>query len=141
MLDFEADTGVTLGAGNAVATWADDAGGNDLTASGDPQLVPNSLNGHPTIAFDGVDDFLDRANPTGLPSGDSDRAAFVVVRFNAAANGGGIGYGDGANLELFSLAVELDGTLENKNFGTANDINTGFDGCLLYTSPSPRDRG
>ncbi len=79
----KADSGVTTNSTGFVETWADQSGNhNDATQSDDtlkPALVPNGINGKPVIRFDGVNDYLDVANGTGLDI-TGDIASFAVIR-------------------------------------------------------------
>ncbi len=62
VLWLRADLGVTLQGSNAVSNWADQSGnGNDASQAGpgqQPIWTPNSVNGLPTINFDGANDLL-----------------------------------------------------------------------------------
>jgi len=109
----EADTGVTVAEGTSDVTgWADQSGqGNDLVndpavATSTPALVADALNGQPVIAFDGIDDILERtADITGLPAGDADRTIYVVVQYDSTGYGG-VAYGNGGvDNEAFGLVV------------------------------------
>ena len=108
VLHLEADSGVTVtDMTTDVVTWADQsAQGNDLTAAGAPQLVADTLNGQPVIAFDGVDDILQRtADVLGLPAGDADRTMFLVVSYDSEGFGGAAYGNAGVTNEVFGLIV------------------------------------
>jgi MYXO-CTERM domain-containing protein len=108
VLHLEADSGVTVtDMTTDVVTWADQsAQGNDLTAAGAPQLVADALNGQPVIAFDGIDDVLQRtADIMGLPAGDADRTMFLVVRYDSEGFGGAAYGNAGVSNEVFGLIV------------------------------------
>jgi hypothetical protein len=67
---LSADSGVSLGANNAVTQWADQSGNANNALQGDetmaPLLVPSALNGLPVLRFDGVNDFMDVADADSL---------------------------------------------------------------------------
>ena len=125
VLHLEADNGVTTAMGTTdVTDWADQsAQANDLTAAGAPQLVADAVNGEAAIAFDGVDDTLERlANVMGLPAGDADRTMYIVVNYDSAGYGG-VSYGtDGVLNEVFGLIVAPNGNLTVQGWGVANDF-------------------
>jgi glucose/arabinose dehydrogenase len=117
---FETDRGVTA-SGEQVTGWPDASGqGNDLLAVGNPTLEAGRLNGQDTVAFDGVDDALVDATPTGLPAGDADRTMFAVVRYDTVGFGG-VGYGNNRANEAFTLGVNDAGELTLQGWGSAND--------------------
>jgi glucose/arabinose dehydrogenase len=117
---FETDRGVTA-SGQQVTGWPDASGqGNDLVAVGGPTLAPATLNGQDTVVFDGVDDALVDATPTGLPAGDADRTMFAVVSYDTVGFGG-VGYGNNRGNEAFTLGVNDEGVLTLQGWGSAND--------------------
>ena len=81
---LRADKGVTDVAG-AVSSWNDQSGNFNNAAQADntrrPVVVPNAINGHPAIRFDGGDDSLVAASsPTLAIVGDI--STFFVVKFD-----------------------------------------------------------
>lgn len=121
VLHLEADDGV-LADTAGVTGWLDQSGrGNHFLGSGGPTLVTSGgPNGQPYIAFDGVDDRMQRSPPfSGFPVAAEDRTAFLVVRYHAGGYGG-FGYGspvdnqafclttDGANLTLYGYGAAYD---------------------------------
>jgi PKD repeat protein len=85
---LKADAGVTL-AGNAVAQWADQSGNNRLatqsTASRQPLLVNNALNGKPALSFNGTGQYLRFDLPVNGLSG----MTMILVAANSANRTGG----------------------------------------------------
>ena len=138
------------------------------TVDADPASVPTTVFPAASPTYTGLGDLLDPASPVSLEPGDTFDVIYVVnVRPN---NGGGLtntvepvatalGFGafeifqtDGTgeryaaddSAELFPIVVPSI-SLE-KSISLIDDTNgNGFtdpgDTCLLYTSPSPRDRG
>ena len=124
VLHLEADSGVTTAMGTTdVTDWADQsAQGNNLTATGAPQLVADAVNGEAAIAFDGVDDTLERlADVMGLPAGDADRTMYLVVNYDSVGYGGAAYGTDGVLNEVFGLIVAPNGNLTVQGWGPAND--------------------
>jgi glucose/arabinose dehydrogenase len=122
-----ADQGVTTSNGN-VTGWADQSGqGNDLTASGDPVLVQDGINGQPVISLDGNGDKLARNSAlNGLPSGDQNRTMFVVTKYDGASAYAGTAFGNGASNEAFGLVVNGgSGKLTVQGWGSGNDLVSG----------------
>jgi len=95
VVHLEADAGVSV-KGDRVKGWADQSGlGNDLTASGDPQLMGGVLNGRPVIDFDGKGDKLERtASLNRLPARNADRTVYLVANYRSTGYGG-FSYGTG----------------------------------------------
>jgi hypothetical protein len=126
-LHLESDTGVNTN-GSQVTAWLDQtANSNDLSASGEPQLVSSGgPNDTPFLRFDGIDDKLERTAPlTGFPTGGSERTVFFVTRYVSGVYGG-FAYGTAADGEAFGLVT--DGTyLTIQGFGASNN----------YPSPEP----
>src|SRR3990172_6088908 len=85
---LKADAGVTL-AGTAVSQWADQSGNSrnatQGTASSQPTLVSNALNGKPALSFDGVNDFMTFTFPVNGLTG----VTLVLVGANSADKNGG----------------------------------------------------
>jgi len=130
VLRFEADAGVsTVGATNEVSSWSDQSGqGNNLTAAGNPQLIPSALNGQAVIAFDGAGDLLERVTTlNGLPTGNSDRTIYSVVNY-VSTGYGGVAYGTAALNQTFGLIVDPLGNLMVQGWGVANDFDSGIAG-------------
>ncbi len=125
VLRLDAQNGVTTN-GNTVTGWTDLSGrGNNLIASGNPQLVANGLNGLPVITLDGVDDKLTRTlTLNGLPANGKSRSIFVVAKYDS--NGyGGFTYGDNANNQAFGTVVGPNGNLFVQGWAGANDFDSG----------------
>jgi glucose/arabinose dehydrogenase len=121
VLRLDADNGVTT-SGNLVTGWNDlSASGNNLTGTGNPQLITGGLNGRNTIAFDGDGDSLQRlSNITGLPTSNSDRTVFVVANYDSVGNGG-FTYGQASRGKAFGLVVNGGGKLGVQGWGSAAD--------------------
>jgi glucose/arabinose dehydrogenase len=128
---FEADSGVTLN-GTTVTSWADQSVmANHLTASGNPQILSNALNGNPIIDFDGNGDKLERIlNLNGLPAGNANRSMFLVASYRSTGYGGfAYGHGEGpphSCNEVFGLIVAPNGNLMVQ--GWCDDFNSGDPG-------------
>lgn len=133
VLHLEADTGVTTAVESSTVTgWADQSGqGNNLTASGNPQLVANGLNGEDIISFDGSGDILERlSSVNGLPAGNADRTVYAVVKYDGTGYGG-VSFGTNAINEAFSLIVAPNGNLMIQGWGNANDFDSGVAGTSM----------
>ena len=129
----EADAGVTTAVESSTVTgWADQSGqGNNLAASGNPQLIANGLNGEAIISFDGSGDILERLTAvSGLPAGNTDRTVYTVVRYDDTGYGG-ISYGSNAINEAFGLIVAPNGNLMIQGWGNANDFDSGVAGSNM----------
>ena len=115
---WKASYGVSESAG-AVQSWPDLSGnGGTLTAiSGAPAFVPNGLNGSPVISLDGVDDSLGSATVAGLPTGNTDRTIFAVMRFDSAGVGG-FSWGAAGSNQTFGLCVATNGNYMVQRWGT-----------------------
>ncbi|WP_416398122.1 LamG-like jellyroll fold domain-containing protein [Allohahella sp. A8] len=112
VMRVEADSGVTFSSGTSVSQWDDLSGnGNHLiVGGGTPTLNASSTpSGAPSIAFDGVDDYLNRENSTavitGLPTAAADRTIFMLVRFTAAGTFSGFTYGTPTTNQVFGLVT------------------------------------
>jgi hypothetical protein len=86
LLQLKADAAnVTLGAGNVVSQWSDISGLNNHfsqpATSRQPLWVDSTLNGHPTIRFDGNSDWL-QATDAGLNVADRTQFTFFAVTYN-----------------------------------------------------------
>jgi len=128
---LEADSGVST-SGSTVTSWADQSVmANDLTATGNPQLINSALNGNPVIDFDGSGDKLERVlNLNGLPAGNSDRTVYLVTNYRGRGYGG-FAYGRGVGPpyscnEVFGLIVAPNGNLMAQ--GWCNDFDSGDSG-------------
>jgi MYXO-CTERM domain-containing protein len=133
VLHVEADSGVTTQANTIDVTgWADQSGqGNDLTGSGNPQLIAGALNGEAIISFDGVNDIVERlADVSGLPAGNTDRTMYTVVKYDSLGYGG-VAYGAPAANETFGLIVGPLGTLFVQGWVATNDFNSGVAGTNM----------
>lgn len=77
--------------GSSVTSWADQSGnGNDALAPSTtqrPVLMPNTLNGHPILQFDGMDDVLVVADAPGL---DPATGSYLYVAVGGWVNTSGI---------------------------------------------------
>lgn len=108
--------------GSAVSTWRDGSGGGcDLTVSGgSPTLSATAVNGRPAVVFDGVDDSMASAGVGGLPTGNTNRSMFAVVRYDS--NGvGGFTWGTNTNNAAFGLVVSSAGNAMVQRWGTSFD--------------------
>ncbi len=124
VLRLESDGGV-LADSAGVSAWLDQSGReNHFLAGGGPALVTSGgPNGQPFVAFDGVDDRMERTPPiSGFPIASADRTAFLVARYHAGAYGG-FSYGSPVDNQAFCLAT--DGTnLTLYAYGPAYDFVT-----------------
>ncbi len=122
-----ANEGVTASGADVVSNWSD-ASGNDndvIPVGSGPTRVPGALNGNDIVSFDGVDDSLGRTGFVGLPTGDSDRTIFMVVRYDS--NGwGGFTYGQHSCNKAFGLGVAKNGALAVQ--GWCNDVSAAVAG-------------
>ncbi|MEL7038730.1 MAG: PQQ-dependent sugar dehydrogenase [Cyanobacteria bacterium J06592_8] len=128
VLQLDGSSATTDGSG-IVTGWTDLSGtGNDLTSiGGDPTLVTNALNGHNVIRLDGDGDKLERLVNVNLPSGNADRAVFMVVQYNGTGDGG-FSYGQGSRDRTFGVMVGKDGDLRVKAWGNSGDADSNVDG-------------
>ncbi len=119
----EADSGVTT-SGSTVTAWNDQSGlGNDLTAAGNPQLLPAAINGRPAVDFDGSGDKAERtATLGGFAAGNSDRTMYAVLRYDSTGFGG-VAYGNDSCNETFGLIVAPTGRLMVQ--GWCDDFDSG----------------
>ena len=122
VLQLESDLGIAATSTTVIA-WADQSGsGLDLVGVGDPQLLPNILNGLPVIDFDGTDDRLQRlANITALPAGATDRTVVMLAKYDGGSFGG-FAYGDTNTNNAFGLMIDQFGQLVVQGWGAANDF-------------------
>jgi glucose/arabinose dehydrogenase/uncharacterized beta-barrel protein YwiB (DUF1934 family) len=107
---LEADQGVATD-GDTVTGWTDQSSaGIDLSASGDPTLVQDGLNGQPVVSLDGGSDgdgdkLVRTGDLTGLPSGDQDRTMVVVTKYDSTDAWVGTAFGNGDDNQAFGLVV------------------------------------
>lgn len=131
VLHLESDFGITEVAG-LVSLWADQSGaGNDLTGSGDPQLLTSfGPNGQDFIALDGNGDKLDQLLClSALQVANSDRTVFLIARYNNSAVDAGFSYGNAADNRAFGLTVDgSSGSLTVQGYGATNDQVSGTTG-------------
>ena len=129
VLYLEADIGVVANGSNVVSEWDDQSGsGNDLTASGDPTLVSDVLNGHPVIDFDGVGDVLSRTSGVAdLPTGSGDRTVYLVANYRGTGYGG-FAFGTQSTNQTFGLVVDPSGDLMIQGWGAGHDFDSGVPG-------------
>lgn len=77
---LKSDVGVTKDGSNLVSNWADQSGnGNDVaqaTGTKQPLWVDNQHNAKPTIRFDGIDNFMQKAT---YASGDLAQTNFIFI--------------------------------------------------------------
>jgi PKD repeat protein len=96
---LRADTGVTLN-GNNIVTWLDASSNNlvvtQTAAASQPILVPNSINGFPSLSFDGGDIF----NISNFPFSNYANCFVVAKKTNAAVNHGNVISAGNLELEL-----------------------------------------
>lgn len=79
------------------------------------------------VNFDGVDDYIIKVSPSGLPTGASSRTMSMWVKIeNISAGQIFGGYGDDANAQNFQIGTDLtDGSmLQFFGWGTGNDYET-----------------
>lgn len=124
VLHLEADAGV-LTDSLGVAGWLDQSGiSNHFVAAGGPtHEALGGPNGQPYVAFDGLDDKMERTPPfSGFPTGNSSRTAFLVASYYAGAYGG-FGYGTPMDNQAFCLTTN-GSQLTLYGFGPAYDFAT-----------------
>ena len=127
VLYLEADAGVSTTGVGQVTEWFDQSPRqNHLTAAGAPTLIPGSLNGLPTISFDGNDDKLERVTALmGMAEGNEDRSVVLLARYNS--NGfGGLVYGVPECTRAFGTVVDNVGNLAVQ--GWCNDLQSSTEG-------------
>ncbi len=130
VLRLDAEAGVTTSTGTTVASWIDQTGrGNDLFASGDPELLTAALNGYDVIRLDGSGDKLQgiASLAGGLPGGASNRSIFVVARYDGGGYGG-FTYGAPSLNRTFGPSVSPTGNLSAQGWGAVNDFDSGVSG-------------
>ena len=116
---LKADAEVT--GGSAVTDWADQSGGgNDFSQSDSdlrPSLTAEAINFNPAIDFDGSVDRLEDDDGESYIEGNDALSTFVAVD------------SDDATEDKYIFLTSSDSSLAEAPWS-----------CLLYTSPSPRDR-
>ena len=128
-LESGGDCGVETDVQGKVSTFFDLSGeGNDLTALGNPALVPGSPGGPPFLELDGNGDALERTEELhGLPGGGEERTLIAAVRYRSSRFGG-ITYGapgnpcDSLGNRVFGLAVNGGGNLTVQGWCPENDF-------------------
>lgn len=127
VLHLEADSGVTTTGNNLVTQWLDQSiRQNDLVSNVSPSLVPGVLNGQPVIAFDGVDDQLERVSDLmAMPAGNADRSIVMLARYDSTGFGG-FAYGNNSCNQAFGAAVDKAGKLTVQ--GWCTDFKSGTEG-------------
>ena len=127
VLHLESHPGQLLTHGDTVIQWLDASGfDNHLDAVGDPQRLPEALNGWDTVAFDGQGDRLEKVSGlSGLPGFNSDRTLFAVVHYQDEGFGG-VTYGAtdaaGPCNRAFGLVVDNHGDLTVQGWCLGNDF-------------------
>ena len=135
-LTVDAVTGVLV---NDTDADIDDALTAALVADVSNGVLSLSVDGSfvytPSTSFTGTDTFSYRAND----GRDDSDVAIVTLQVNSATNQVPLALADSYNVEYETeLSVdEISGLLANDTDADVNDVLI----CLLYTSPSPRDRG
>jgi hypothetical protein len=143
---YAADEGVSVGTGDVVTGWADQSGqGNDLTATGDPLVKHDTLNGNQVLSFDGDGDALVRTDTlNGLPSGSADRTVMYVVNYQSSPSwGGGIDYGAANCNQAFGLIVhdsqlQVHGWCDDFTADTSADV--GPNGWMTHSAVLAADQ-
>lgn len=111
----------------SLQTWSDSSGhalhGTQATTTRRPTVVANSLNGYPTVSFDGVDDYLGFANY--CLNSMSDGEAFIVLKASSAM--------PAAANALWSPGNSFTGSYPD----TAGQISENFGRNALYSIGSP----
>jgi PKD repeat protein len=99
---LRADTGLTLN-GNSIETWLDASANNfsvsQSTLSSQPTLIANSINGSPSVSFDGNDIF----NISNFPFSSNVNCFVVAKKTNAAVSHGNIISAGTFELEMQTL--------------------------------------
>lgn len=125
---FVGDSGVST-IGNTVTGWNDHSGsGNNLSVTNDaPKILHSELNGHDVISFDGVNDALGRTGAVNLPTGNSNRSVFMLVRYGDNDTGG-FQYGNPSSNQAFGLQIAQTGRVSVDGYGANNDYRAGVVG-------------
>lgn len=124
VLHLASDSGISV-TDNIVSAWIDQSNsGNDLISVGDPVLVPDVLNGHPVIDFDGNLDQLARSEAiTNMPEADADRTVIMLSNYRGKGYGGFV-YGAAIENNTFGAVVNSAGNLSAQGWGAGNDIDS-----------------
>ena len=132
---FESNTNVIEGNG-VVTGWLDRSGsGNNLLASGNPQLVDGATpTGQSAVVLDGNGDYLFRDTTLqGFSSGNGPRTMFFVVDYEDVTNKeyAGLVYGKAAKNQAFGLTLDgNDDDFTVQGWGGNNDRRTDIDGVI-----------
>jgi len=122
VLWLKADAITGLSNNDSLTTWEDSSSSNnDVTeATNKPLYKTGGLNSRPYVYFDGTNDLLTKASPTGLPSGANARTVFIVAQDRGIANYHPMyAYGDASSNATFSLAFHS--TTQLLSWGYSND--------------------
>lgn len=107
----DAGVGVTVASGKVAILADQSASGNHMTPIGPddgPTLVEGGLNGRNYLAFNGVDQSLEKANPVNLPERDDDRSIFLLGRFPSTGPTPHIGFAYGRNQADQAFPFKMD---------------------------------
>ena len=123
---WAADNAANTTSGATVSALNDLTGnGNNATngtATQQPTLITNAINGKPALRFDGVDDSL--ASPTGAATGNAAHTLFAVTRYGGTTSGfagGAVLYsGTAGGNQNSTVGVISDGRLWVGGFGQDN---------------------
>ena len=148
-----ADDGVTaVGSDDKVTDWADQSGQeHDFTQStGDhrrPEERANAINFNPAIDFNrtGSSDFLVDDDAEDYLEGLTAVSSFVAVDSDSTDNDQFIFSTSNDSEAPWGLRFDALGELSGKSNSLKTGLKLGddnklYEACLLYTSPSPRDR-
>ncbi len=131
---YRSDLGITTGhAIGSVSVWADQSGGGNnlvqFTASGQPLLIDNQLNGYPCVRFDGInDEMLTNSFSSLYPY-----SIFIVFKLNALVDYAAIFTGDSFPAGYLSVypAAGGGGLFSNNGGVLQNPDFTPFQYCLV----------
>jgi hypothetical protein len=111
-LDLNADVGVVLGTGTAVASWADQSGNANNVAQGTvgarPTQILNAFDGHASIAFSGTQ-WIGALTFTGVAAGDTPHLYTIAVDTNGASNEAFISLASSATLNADGMYISMAG--------------------------------
>ncbi len=134
---LRADAGsVVTNAVGAVSAWFDASGsGNHASQAATPYqplLVPDAMNGHAAVRFDGTDDFFTVAHTAELNAGQGFTVFFVCRRtdgFRMMQKGDGSGAGAGSESAWFVSPAPVMGVAGTWNAGVAYSPGWGIMEC------------